>query len=107
MTELVEKDIIMLSQICNEEGNIYEYNDFIMTYNLSISRKHFRIIESSIPSAILTLQQNSTHTNTRSDLHPLIQGVSLVDRRCSNKFLRRVCQHKAYSIAQNRWHILY
>lgn len=93
-----QKGIWSLTHLVDNVGNILSHVAFCGKYNISCSSKMYEKIIKNIPLQMLKLvSEHLKHSRIIPKVQELIiENVSFVDRKCSNKFLRDCLIHQCF-----------
>ncbi len=105
------KGIVFISDLISNSGDFYTYVDFLNKYGINASKRDYTILTNSIPPKLLFLIKSyKIYCNLCLIIPRLfIQGVNIMDNKCTNKFLRNfVTANNASSFkAYRKWLALY
>ncbi len=102
---------MFISDLISNSGDFYAYVDFLNKYGINASKRDYTILTNSIPLKLLFLIKSyKIYCNLCLIIPRLfIQGVNIMDNKCTNKFLRNfVTANNASSFkAYRKWLALY
>lgn len=70
-----DNNIILVTQLLNENGNLLNYTEFLKKYGIPVAPKEFAIVMDAIPSGILTLSRGGEKPACVSSLDPTLTSV--------------------------------
>ena len=102
----VEKNVILLKDLFNNEGHMMSYEMFLQTKGFPIKPKEYRFIVSSIPNGLKELMKGC------SNLHKVINpqqtlysdGIQFISYKCTYKHIRRCFYSKRKIIPHGKTH---
>ena len=88
-------NIIWVKQLLNNDGQLYDYPEFIRTHNVTFSPEEHQIVVRAVPKgAILLLgEYTSTPSATVEDFVASIQleGIDISNCKYNNMYIRKLC----------------
>ena len=87
--------------LLNENGYLYNYTEFLQKYTFPITPRDFAIIFDAIPAELLMLLRgaSSLKTNVHFESNLMLEGINLIDKKCTNSHLRKLLQEPVISSA--------
>lgn len=92
----VEKNIILLKDLFNNEGQLMSYEMFLQKETFPVKPKEYRSVVNSIPSGLKELMKGYyKHHETMSPQQSLyLNGIQFMSYRCTNKHIRKCLYSK-------------
>lgn len=89
-----DNNIIWVKQLLNNDGQLYDYPEFIRTHNVTFTPEEYQVVVRAVPKgAILLLgEYNNTPSATVEDFVASIQleGIDIVNYKCNNMYIRKL-----------------
>ena len=89
----------------HHDGHLLSYGEFLDKFKLPISAKDYAVVFDAIPSGLLQLLRsaNAVDLNVTFDFNLRLEGISIVDKKCNNNFLRQICCSFRIPPAKSSW----
>ena len=91
MSNWVEKNVILLKDLYNNEGHMMTYELFLQKKRFPIKSKQFRFIVSSVCNGLKELMKGCSNLhkviNPQQTLY--LDGIQFISYKCTNKHIRR------------------
>lgn len=86
----IKNDILMVSQLMNNEGYLLTYTEFLNIFRIPITPREYSIVFDAIPEGLLRLLRGSSepHKQSMNKKQVLLNGIDIKDSKCNNKFFR-------------------
>ncbi len=101
--------IILVRQLFKNNGNIFNYCEFLNYYKIPINAKEFAVVFDAIPSGLIQLLSG----NISSESIPLytiqlsINGVKVIYNKCNNLYIKKLCRTTLFPKCKPFWNSLY
>lgn len=98
-------NIILVTQLFRPDGVLLSYGEFLDKFKLPISAKDYAVVFDAIPSGLLQLMRaaDAFDLNITNDLNVKLDGISILDKKCNNNFLRQICRPFRIPPAKSFW----
>lgn len=104
-----DNGILLVRQLFNENGNLFNYIEFLNRYNIPVTMKEFAIVFDAIPTGLISLLRGDISLGMDGTLTPglLLNGIYITDKKCSNGFIRKMCTEITFPRAKMYWNSNY
>lgn len=104
-----ENNIWSILHLMDDEGNLLNYEQFCTKHNFNPSFLDFIRLRNALPKEFIFLSKNFlAHQKAQPRLPiPMIHGISIVDKKCCNSFIRKCLTDELFPGLQNKNDILF
>ena len=104
-----ERNIWSIVDLMDANGNLLDYEQFCTKHKFNPSKSDFTKLQKALPHGFVFLTKNIlAHQPIMPQLAPLsLQGISVLDKKCNNKFIRNCLSGTLFPNKQNKNDILH
>lgn len=100
------RNIIGILSIFDKSGNFLSYEQFMSNNNFPLPFKEFNAVQKANPLGLIQLIKSHLMFNENVIKEPelILNGISLFDNKCNNKYIRQIFQNKKYNVPKGKFY---